>query len=75
MKNKIDNKDLLGIACDNVFKTEYSTKITIPVKNDVLLLFKDIKKQFNELGIKLNNAKLFELMVIEMYNSNKEQYQ
>ena len=70
----IDNDDLLQQAYGNVYNTEYSTKLTVPIKNSVLALFKDIKKEFKKVGIELNNAQLLEMMIIEMYNNNKEQY-
>jgi hypothetical protein len=70
----IDREDLLQQAYGNIYNTEYSTKITISVKNSVLALFKDIKKDLKHIDINLSNAQLFEMMVIEMYNSNKDQY-
>ena len=70
----IDNEDLLQQAYGNIYNTEYSTKITIPIKNSVLALFKDMKKEFKKIGMDLNNAQLLEMMIIEMYNSNKDQY-
>lgn len=71
----IDNmKDLLEFADKNVYGTEYSDKITISVKKEVYSLFKIMKKQFAEHGIHLNNAQLFEVMVVEMFNTNKDSY-
>ena len=70
----IDNEYLLQQAYGNIYNTEYSTKITIPIKNSVLALFKDMKKEFKKIGMDLNNAQLLEMMIIEMYNSNKDQY-
>ena len=70
----IDNEDLLQQAYGNIYNTEYSTKITIPIKNSVFALFKDMKKEFKKIGMDLNNAQLLEMMIIEMYNSNKDQY-
>ncbi len=69
----ISNKDLLDTATGNVYNTEYSTKITIPIKNSILSLFKELKRELNDkYGIPTNNAKLLEIMIIEYYNMNKE---
>ena len=68
--DEISINDLLSMAGDNVYDTEYSHKLNISCKDSTYKLFIELKKNFNEAGIKVNNAKLFEYMVIELYNTN-----
>ena len=50
-------------------------KLSISCKASTHRLFKDLKDKLNnELGIKVNNARLFEFMVVELYNSNLESF-
>jgi|TARA_R100000479_G_C6379138_1_gene200340 flagellin-specific chaperone FliS len=71
MSKEIKIEDLLNLAGDNVYDTEYSMKLSIPVRTSTHNLFKELKNKLNnEMGMKINNARLFEFMVVELYNSN-----
>mgnify|MGYP003639374405 CR=1 FL=1 len=75
MSKEIHLEDLLSLAGDNVYDTEYSTKLSISVRTSTHTLFKELKKQLTkQLGVKINNARLFEFMVVELYNSNLKSY-
>ena len=75
MSKEINIEDLIKLAGDNVYNTEYSIKLSISCKGTTHILFKELKKQLTkQLGIKINNARLFEFMVIELYNSNLESF-
>ena len=76
MSKEIILEDLIKMAGDNVYDTEYSMKISIPCRTSTNILFKDLKGQLSEqLGVKINNARAFEFMVIELYNTiNKKSY-
>lgn len=67
---EININDLIEMAGNNVYDTEYSHKLSISCKHSTYLLFKDLKDKFNKMDIKVNNAQLFEYMVVELYNSN-----
>ena len=54
----------------NIYDTEYSHKISISCKDSTYKLFKDLKEKLKAECIKVNNAQLFEYMVVELYNSN-----
>ena len=73
--DEINIDDLMNMAGDNVYDTEYSHKLTISCKYTTYKMFIDLKKKFNTAGINLNNAQLFECMVIELYNTNLDSYQ
>ena len=62
--------DLLNMAGNNIYDTEYSHKLSISCKHSTYIMFKDLKAKLKALGIKVNNAQLFEYMVVEMFNSN-----
>tara|TARA_R100001463_G_scaffold44370_2_gene92223 strand:+ start:4435 stop:4662 length:228 start_codon:yes stop_codon:yes gene_type:complete len=67
---EINFDDLLNMCGHNVYDTEYSIKLSISCRTSTHTLFKDIKRHLNDnLGMKVNNAQLFEFMVVEMYNS------
>ena len=68
--NEININDLLDMAGNNVYDTEYSHKLTISCKHSTYIMFKELKEKLKLLGIKVNNAQLFEYMIVEMYNSN-----
>jgi len=68
--NEININDLLNMAGNNVYDTEYSHKLTISCKHSTFIMFKELKEKLKLLGIKVNNAQLFEYMIVEMYNSN-----
>ena len=76
MSKEIILEDLIKMAGDNVYDTEYSMKISIPCRTSTNILFKDLKDQLSEqLGVKINNARALEFMVIELYNTiNKKSY-
>ena len=70
MSKEIILEDLIKMAGDNVYDTEYSMKLSIPCRKCTNDLFKDLKdKLSNHLGVKINNARAFELMVVELYNN------
>lgn len=70
MSKEIKIKDLVNMAGDNVYNTEYSMKVSIPCRTSTNELFKALKDRLtNQLGIKINNARAFEFMVVELYNS------
>tara|TARA_R100000664_G_scaffold16331_1_gene25072 strand:- start:470 stop:694 length:225 start_codon:yes stop_codon:yes gene_type:complete len=68
--DEINIDDLIKMAGGNVYDTEYSHKLTISCKDSTYKLFKELKKKLLLMDIKVNNAQLFEFMVIELYNSN-----
>ena len=68
--NEININDLLNMAGNNVYDTEYSHKLTISCKHSTYIMFKELKEKLKLLGIKVNNAQLFEYMIVEMCNSN-----
>lgn len=70
MSNEININDLIAMAGINIYDTEYSHKISISCKDSTYKLFKDLKEKLNREGIKVNNAQLFEYMVVELHNSN-----
>ena len=70
MSNEINIKDLIAMAGSNIYDTEYSHKLIISCKDSTYKLFKDLKGKLDRSGIKVNNAQLFEYMVVELYNSN-----
>jgi hypothetical protein len=74
MNKDIDIKDLIAMAGDNVYDTEYSHKLNISCKQTTYDMFNDLKVKLKALGVKVNNAQLFELMCVELYNSNLKQY-
>ena len=75
MSKEINPTNLIKIAGSNVYDTEYSVKLSISCKASTHRLFKDLKDKLNnEFGIKVNNARLFEFMVVELYNSNLESF-
>ena len=76
MSKEIKLDDLIKMAGDNVYDTEYTMNLSIPCRTSTNILFKDLKHQLSEqLGVKINNARAFEFMVIELYNSiNKQSY-
>ena len=76
MSKEINNNDLINMAGTNIYDTEYSTKLSIPCRTSTNELFKQLKDRLKkQLGVKINNARAFELMVVELYNSlNHESY-
>lgn len=68
--DEISLNDLISMAGDNVYDTEYSCKLSISCKDTTLKMFKELKEKLKRMNIKVNNAQLFEYMVIELYNSN-----
>lgn len=76
MSKEINNNDLINMAGTNIYDTEYSTKLSIPCRTSTNELFKQLKDRLTkQLGVKINNARAFELMVVELYNSlNHESY-
>ena len=70
MSKEININDLIKLAGCNVYDTEYSMKLSISCRTCTHQLFKELKEHLNnQLGVKVNNAQLFEFMVVEMYNS------
>jgi len=70
MSKEVDILDLLEMAKDNVYNTEYTHKINISCRDCTYKLFKEIKERMRvELGLKATNAQVFEFMCVEMYNS------
>tara|TARA_Y100000401_G_scaffold75812_1_gene61627 strand:- start:226 stop:453 length:228 start_codon:yes stop_codon:yes gene_type:complete len=74
MSKEIKIKDLIKLAGNNVYDTEYSIKLSISCKASTHRLFKELKQKLKDIGIKANNAQIFEFMVIELYNSNLDIY-
>ena len=76
MSKEINNNDLINMAGTNIYDTEYSTKLSIPCRTSTNELFKQLKDRLKkQLGVKINNARAFEIMVVELYNSlNHESY-
>ncbi len=76
MSKEINIDDLISMAGSNVYDTEYSMKLSIPCRTSTHQLFKELKdKLHKQLGIKVSNARAFEFMVVELYNSiNPESY-
>ena len=72
--SEINKDDLISMAGDNVYDTEYSTKITISCKSTTIKMIKELKEELNRIGLKVNNAQLLEYMVIELYNTNLNSY-
>jgi len=68
--NEIGLDDFLNMAGDNVYDTEYSHKLNISCKHTTYRMFKELKDKLKRMDIKVNNAQLFEYMVVELYNSN-----
>jgi ribosomal protein S4 len=68
--NEIGLDDFLNMAGDNVYDTEYSHKLSISCKHTTYRMFKELKDKLKRMDIKVNNAQLFEYMVVELYNSN-----
>lgn len=68
--NEIGLDDFLNMAGDNVYDTEYSYKLSISCKHTTYRMFKELKDKLKSMDIKVNNAQLFEYMVVELYNSN-----
>tara|TARA_B100000519_G_C14235480_1_gene434531 strand:+ start:1525 stop:1749 length:225 start_codon:yes stop_codon:yes gene_type:complete len=68
--NEINIDDLLNMAGDNIYDTEYSHKLSISCKHTTYRMFKELKDKLKIMDIKVNNAQLFEYMVVELYNSN-----
>ncbi len=62
--------DLINMAGKNVYDTEYSHKLTISCKHSTYRMFNELKDKLKKMGIKVNNAQLFEYMIVELYNSN-----
>ena len=71
--NEIDIEDLINMAGNNVYDTEYSHKLSISCKHTTYIMFKELKEKLKRIGIKVNNAQLFEYMVVELNNSNLKQ--
>ena len=70
MSKEINKKDLISMAGINVYDNEYSMKLSIPCRTSTNELFKELKdKLTKQLGVNINNAKAFELMVVELYNN------
>ncbi len=70
MSKEINTNDLINMAGGNVYDNEYSMKLSIPCRTSTNELFKQLKdKLTKQLGVKINNAKAFELMVVELYNN------
>ena len=70
MSKEINPRDLISMAGTNVYDTEYSMKLSIPCRTSTNELFKELKdKLTKQLGVNINNAKAFELMVVELYNN------
>ncbi len=67
---EIDINDLIDMAGNNIYDTEYSHKLTISCKHSTYIMYKDLKAKLKAIGIKVNNAQLFEYMVVELNNSN-----
>ena len=66
---EINDEELIRMAIDNVYNNEYSMKLTIPCRTSTHELFKLLKERLTkQLGVKINNARCFEFMVIELYN-------
>ena len=76
MSKEINTNDLINMAGGNVYDNEYSMKLSIPCRTSTNELFKQLKDRLTkQLGVKINNARAFELMVVELYNSlNHESY-
>lgn len=76
MSKEINTNDLINMAGGNVYDNEYSMKLSIPCRTSTNELFKQLKdKLTKQLGVKINNAKAFELMVVELYsNFNHDSY-
>tara|TARA_R110000751_G_C13552436_1_gene456484 strand:- start:264 stop:488 length:225 start_codon:yes stop_codon:yes gene_type:complete len=72
--SEINKDDLISMAGDNVYDTEYSTKITISCKGTTIKMIKELKEELNRIGLKVNNAQLLEYMVVELYNTNLNSY-
>ena len=47
--------------------------IILSCKHTTYRMFKELKGKLKQIGIKVNNAQLFEYMVVELYNSNLKQ--
>ena len=43
---------------------------TITISSHVTQMFNELKDKLKKMGIKVNNAQLFEYMIVELYNSN-----
>ena len=71
--DEITIDDLINMAGNNVYYTEYSHKLTISCKHSTYIMFKELKEKLKAMGIKVNNAQLFEYMIVELYNSNLKQ--
>ncbi len=70
MSKEINKKDLISMAGINVYDNEYSMKLSIPCRTSTNELFNELKdKLTKQLGVNINNAKAFELMVVELYNN------
>ena len=68
--DEININDLISMAGNNIYDTEYSHKLSISCKDSTYIMFKELKNKLKAIGIKVNNAQLFEYMVVELYNSN-----
>ena len=71
--DEININYLISMAGNNIFDTEYSHKLSISCKDSTYIMFKELKNKLKEIGIKVNNAQLFEYMVVELNNSNLKQ--
>tara|TARA_R100000482_G_scaffold98408_1_gene42362 strand:- start:240 stop:470 length:231 start_codon:yes stop_codon:yes gene_type:complete len=70
MSKEINIEKLLNIAGKNVYDTEYTMKLSISCRTSTNVLFKELKRKLtDQLGVKITNARAFELMVVELYNS------
>tara|TARA_R100001443_G_scaffold113463_1_gene128195 strand:- start:413 stop:637 length:225 start_codon:yes stop_codon:yes gene_type:complete len=72
---EIDINDLINMAGNNLYDTEYSHKLSISCKHSTYLMYKDLKAKLNAIGIKVNNAQLFEYMVVELFNSDLKSFE
>ena len=68
--DEISLEDLINMAGHNVYDTEYSHKLSISCKHSTYVMYNELKNKLKMMDIKVNNAQLFEYMVVELYNSN-----
>ena len=68
--DEITIEDLINMAGNNVYDTEYSHKLSISCKHSTFRMFNELKTKLKKMDIKVNNAQLFEYMVVELFNSN-----
>ena len=70
---EINIEDIINMAGNNVYDTEYSCKITVSCKDTTHKMFVELKQRLKQMGINTTNEQLFEYMVVELYNSNLKQ--